>query len=87
MGFRELCGNMVALCYEPPPRKESRASQSKKTDQGGIKDNNSDIQKGMEYRELCGNTVALCYEDPQQGTADPPKAKMTAHGGDKNFHS
>ncbi len=75
MGFRELCGNMVALCYEHPPGRKSRAFQSKKTDQGGIKDNNSHICRGMEYRELCGNTVALCYEHPRKELQSLSKQK------------
>ena len=75
MGFRELCGNMVALCYEIPPGRNPEPPKAKKLTRGGIKDNNSDICRGMEYRELCGNTVALCYEHPRKKLQSLPKQK------------
>ena len=85
MGFSELCGNMVALCYEDPPGRNPEPPKAKKLTRGGIKDNNSHICRGMEYRELCGNTVALCYEQPQEGTTEPSKQKWQTMGGIKIF--
>ena len=75
MGFRELCGNMVALCYEHTQEGSPEPSKAKKLTMGGIKDNNSHICRGMEYRELCGNTVALCYEHPRKELQSLPKQK------------
>ena len=75
MVYRELCGNMVALCYEPPQEETAEPPKAKMTDHGGDKNFYSRHGRAMGFRELCGNTVALCYEPPKKELQSLPKQK------------